>query len=156
MRGGLDDPDMSLQSTAALSTSPLHDGFGFIGGDIMLPRLPPLDAVVIPIALGNNSLLMLCLARSTPLLRGRLVTVEDRLLRERCLGWHEVHAPQLRKQRAGESANVEGPREDQHHDKEAQINEKLVGRSSDLPISWSPHWGASGEALSATMNRSTS
>jgi hypothetical protein len=72
----------------------------------MLPRLPPLDAVVVPIALGDLSLLVLRLARSTPPLCGRLVPVEDRLLRERRLGRNKVRAPQLSKQRAKELANI--------------------------------------------------
>jgi hypothetical protein len=53
--------------------------------------------------------------------------VEDRLLRQRRLGRHMVRALQLRKQGAGESAIVGGPREDQHQIKEAKINKELVG-----------------------------
>jgi hypothetical protein len=61
----------------------------------LLPRLLPLDAVVVPIALGDLALLVLRLARRTPPLYGRFVLVEDRLLRERRLGWNEVRTPQL-------------------------------------------------------------
>jgi hypothetical protein len=110
----------------------------FIGGNAALPRFLPLDAVVIPIVLSNLSLLVLRLARSPPPLRGLLVAVEDRLLRERCLGRHKMRALQLRKQGASESAIIGGPREDQLQTKETKINEELVGGSGDLPISRSP------------------
>jgi hypothetical protein len=63
----------------------------------VLPRLLPLDAVVVPIALGDLSLLVLCFMRSLPPLCGRLVPVEDRLLWERRLGRHKMHALQLQK-----------------------------------------------------------
>jgi hypothetical protein len=46
----------------------------------VLPRLLPLDAVVVPIALGALLLLVLCLACSPPPLCGCLISVEDRLL----------------------------------------------------------------------------
>jgi hypothetical protein len=72
----------------------------FIGGDATLPRLPPLDAVVVPIVLGDLTLLVLRLACSTLPLRNCLVPVEYRLLQERRLGRNEVGTLQLR-QRAG-------------------------------------------------------
>jgi hypothetical protein len=53
-----------------------------------LSCLSSLDPIVIPIALGNLSLLVLRLACSPLPLRGRLVPVEDHLLRERRLGRH--------------------------------------------------------------------
>jgi hypothetical protein len=40
---------------------------------VALPRLSPLVAVVVPIALGDLALLVLRLARGTPPLRGRFV-----------------------------------------------------------------------------------
>jgi hypothetical protein len=66
-----------------------------IGGDALLPRFPPLVAVVVAIALGDLAFLMLRLACSAPLLHRGLVLVEDRLLRERHLGRDEVGAFQL-------------------------------------------------------------
>jgi hypothetical protein len=65
----------------------------------VLPRLPPLVAVVVAIALGDIAFLMLRLTRSAPLLRHSLVLVEDRLLRERRLGRNEVGAFQLLQQK---------------------------------------------------------
>jgi hypothetical protein len=61
----------------------------------MLPHLPPLDAVVIFIALGDLALFVLRLVHGTLPLRGRFVPVEDHLLQERCLGQNEVLTPQL-------------------------------------------------------------
>jgi hypothetical protein len=61
----------------------------------MLPRLPPLDAVIVPIVLGDLALFVLRLACSAPPLLGRLVPVEDRLLRERHVGRNEVGTLQL-------------------------------------------------------------
>jgi hypothetical protein len=52
----------------------------FIGGDTTLPRLPPLDEVVVSIALGDLAFFVLHLARSAPPLRCHLVPVEYRLL----------------------------------------------------------------------------
>jgi hypothetical protein len=48
--------------------------------------------------LGDLVFLMLRFTRSTPLLRRSLVLVEDRLLRERSLGWDKVGAFQLPQQ----------------------------------------------------------
>jgi hypothetical protein len=62
-------------------------------------RLLPLVAVVIAIALGDLTLLMLRLTRSAPLLCRSLVLVEDRLLRERRLGRNEVGTLQLPQQK---------------------------------------------------------
>jgi hypothetical protein len=64
----------------------------------LLPRLPPLVAVVIAIVLGDLALLMLHLTRSAPLLHRGLVLVEDCFLRERRLGRNEVGAFQLPQQ----------------------------------------------------------
>jgi hypothetical protein len=72
----------------------LVNAYVFVGGDVVLPRLSPLDAVVVTIALDDLSLFVLRLACSTPPLRGFFV-VEDRLLRERRLGWNKVRTPQL-------------------------------------------------------------
>jgi hypothetical protein len=50
-----------------------------------------------------------------------------------------VRALQLRKQGAGESAIVGGPREDQHQIKEAKINKELVGGNmqlTNLSVPW--------------------
>jgi hypothetical protein len=67
----------------------------FIGGDAQIPRLPPLDAVIVAVALGDLALLVLRLARGAPFLRRGLVAVKNHLLRERCLGRNEVGALQL-------------------------------------------------------------
>jgi hypothetical protein len=61
----------------------------------MLPHLPPLDAVVIPIALGDLALFVLRLTCSLLPLHCRLVLVEDRLLQERRHGRNEVDTLQL-------------------------------------------------------------
>jgi hypothetical protein len=115
---------MLLQATTALATSPLHDGSGdgssseapvnrgagditaprwlgrqiLVGGNALLPRLAPLDAVVVAIALGDLAFLMLRLTRRAPLLCRRLILVEDRLLRERRLGRNNVGTFQLQPQ----------------------------------------------------------
>jgi hypothetical protein len=81
---GMDDPDMLLQSTAALATSPLHDCSG--DGSSLEETSHSLDAVVVPIVLGDLPLLLLRLSRSMPSFRDRFVSVEDRLLQERHLG----------------------------------------------------------------------
>jgi hypothetical protein len=62
----------------------------FIGGDAKLPYLPPLIAVVVSISLGDLAFLVLCLARSTLLLRRGLVPIENCLLRERRFDRDEV------------------------------------------------------------------
>jgi hypothetical protein len=62
-----------------------------------LPRLPPLDAVVILIALGDLAFLVLRFARGMTLLCCGLVSVENRLLRERRIGRDEVGALQLQR-----------------------------------------------------------
>jgi hypothetical protein len=62
-----------------------------------LPRLPPLDAVVISIALGDLAFLVLRFARGMTLLCCGLVSVENRLLRERRIGRDEVGALQLQR-----------------------------------------------------------
>jgi hypothetical protein len=54
--------------------------------------------VVVAIALGDLAFLMLHLTGSVPPLRRSLVLVEDRLLRERRLGWDKVGALQLPQQ----------------------------------------------------------
>jgi hypothetical protein len=50
----------------------------------------PLVAAVVAIALGDQTFLMLRHTRNAPPLRRRLILVEDRLLRERRLGWNKV------------------------------------------------------------------
>jgi hypothetical protein len=121
-RGGddEDDPDMSLQSTTALATSPLHDGFD---DGSSLPRLPPLDAVVILITLNDLALFVLCLARGTPPLCGRFILVGDRLLRERRLGRIELRTPQLQRQ------------EDRRSQSELKVSEKvnITTKSTEQP-----------------------
>jgi hypothetical protein len=71
------------RSTLALAT-------GLRWRNAVLPRLPPLEAIVIPIMLGDLSLLLLRFARSQPPLCSRPVPIEDRLLRERRL-WPAQH-----------------------------------------------------------------
>jgi hypothetical protein len=70
---------MSLQSTAALAISPLHEGSGDGSSSEdrqNLPRLPPLVAVVVTIVLGDLAFLVLCLTHSAPLLLRDLLMVE--------------------------------------------------------------------------------
>jgi hypothetical protein len=59
------------------------------------PRLPPLDAVVISTVLGHLAFFVLRLECSAPPFRRGLVPVENRLLRERRLGWNKVGTLQL-------------------------------------------------------------
>jgi hypothetical protein len=61
-------------------------------------RLPPLDAVVISITLGDLAFFVLSLACSGLPLHCRLVPVENRLLRVRRLGRNKVGALQLQRQ----------------------------------------------------------
>jgi hypothetical protein len=63
-----------------------------------LSSLASLVAVVVAITLGDLVFLMLRLTRSAPLLRRRLILVEDRLLRERRLGRNKVGTFQLEQQ----------------------------------------------------------
>jgi hypothetical protein len=63
-----DDPDMLLQSTAVLATPRRLGRRVLIGRDTQLPRLLPLRAVVVVIALGDLVFLVLRLARSALLL----------------------------------------------------------------------------------------
>jgi hypothetical protein len=70
----------------------------FFRGDVACPRLVVLDAVVIPIALGDLFLLVLLLVCGPPSFRGRLVAFEDRLRRERRLRGHKVGALHLEEQ----------------------------------------------------------
>jgi hypothetical protein len=75
----------------------------------VLPRLPLLDAVVVPITLGDLLLLVQRLVRSPSPLCSRFVPVEDHLFWERRFCRHKVRTLQLRKQGVGESAIVGGP-----------------------------------------------
>jgi hypothetical protein len=69
----------------------------------MLPRLLPLDVVVVSIALGDLAFFVLRLARGVLPLRHRVVPVEYRLLRERRLGRNEVGTLQLQRQEGRKS-----------------------------------------------------
>jgi hypothetical protein len=73
-----------------------------VRGNALLPRLAPLVAVVVAIALGDLAFLMLRLTRSAPPLRRHLILVEDRLLRERRLRQNKVGAFQLQQQECTE------------------------------------------------------
>jgi hypothetical protein len=69
-----------------------------VGGNALLPRLAPLVAIVVAIALGDLVFLMLRLTRSAPPLCCCLILVEDRLLQDRRLGRNKVGAIQLQQQ----------------------------------------------------------
>jgi hypothetical protein len=62
------------------------------------PRLAPLVAVVVAIALGDLAFIMFRLMHSAPSLCCRLILVEDRLLQKRRLGRNKVGAFQLQQQ----------------------------------------------------------
>jgi hypothetical protein len=126
-----------------------------MGGDATLLRFPPLDAVVIPIALGDLALFVLCLARSTLALHGHFVLVEDRLLRERRLGRNEVRTPQLQQQ---EHRGVNRSRRSPRRSTSQQRTKKTETYREDVDsqISQSPCGGASRAAAPATTSRSTS
>jgi hypothetical protein len=99
-RGGddEDDPDMLLQSTAALATSPLHNG---LGDESSLEETSSSSAFHLLMRLsllGDLALLVLRLACSAPLLRCSLFLVKNLLLWERRLGRHKVGALQLQRQ----------------------------------------------------------
>jgi hypothetical protein len=128
----------------------------FIGRDITLPRLVALDTVVILIELGDLFLLVLLLAHGRPPFCGRLVALEDRLLRERRLRMHKVEALQLEKQGAEESMVVKYLREDQHSIQDTKLVGKFVGRRNHEQNFQSPHWGALEESSMAATQRSTS
>jgi hypothetical protein len=117
----------------------------------MLPRLAPLLAVVVAIALGDLAFLMLRLTRSAPLLCRRLILVEDRLLRERRLGRNKVDAFQLQRQDHIE-VKSESPRRSSHDKRQIKLAEK----TDNLHISLFPHWGASGAFATADTSRSLS
>jgi hypothetical protein len=127
----------------------------FVAGDATLPRLPPLDAVVIMIALGDLALFVLRLARGAPPLRGRFVPVEDRLLRERRLDRNEVRTPQPQQQEGiGISRSIRSPRRSTSQQR-TQTTE-MYREGGDSQISQSPRGGASGAAALAATSRSTS
>jgi hypothetical protein len=114
-----------------------------IGGDALLPRLPPLVAVVVAIALGDLTFLMLRLTCSASLLRRSLVLVEDCLLRERRLGRDKVGAFQLPQQE-----RIKVKSEKTSHDKRRM---KLAEKTDNLQISLSPRWGASAMAATSRL-----
>jgi hypothetical protein len=85
---------MLLQSTAALATLPLYDGWGDGSSTEETPRSPALRLL-----LRLSLRLRLAIWRFLfCALRHRLILVEDRLLRERRLGRNKVGAFQLQQQ----------------------------------------------------------
>jgi hypothetical protein len=80
-RGGDDkeDPDMSLQSTAALATSPHHDGSGD-GTSLEETSSSPVFRLLMRLSLRSRLVIWRFFARSAPLLRRSLVLVKNRLL----------------------------------------------------------------------------
>lgn len=108
-----------------------------------------LDAIVIPIALCDLLLLVLLLALSPPPVRGHLVALEDRLLRERCLCWHKVGAPQLNIKKQKEfNDHQESPRRSKSNEDTELVGELIRGRNHSR-ASQSPRWGASAGAKTA-------
>jgi hypothetical protein len=145
---------MSLQSTAVLATSPLHDGSGdgSSSEETYAPSPPPLDAVVISITLGDLAFFVLHLACSAPPLRCRLVPVENRLLRERRLGQNKVGALQLQRQEGIKvNRRRRPPRRSASQQKRTRCIEKIRTHNFFVPA-----WGASGAAETAATSTSTS
>jgi hypothetical protein len=133
-----DDPDMSLQSTTTLGTSPLYDGFSDGSSSEETPRpprLPLLDAVVISTALGDLAVFVLRLACSAPPLCGRLVPVEDRLLWERRIGLNEVGTLQLQRQEGRKvSRSRSPPRRSTSQQKHMRSIEKIITYKFFCPL----------------------
>jgi hypothetical protein len=127
----------------------------FVGGDAMLPRLLPLDVVIIPIALGDLALFVLCLVCSTLPLRDRLVPVKNRLLREMRLGRNKVRTLQLQQQEGREvSQSRRSPRRSTSQQKHR--TNKMYREDVDSQFFQSPRGGALGVATPTAMSRSTS
>jgi hypothetical protein len=125
-----DDPDMSLQSTVALATLPLHNDSGD-GSSLEEMSHSPAFRLLMRLSFRSRlaiSLFMLCLARGTPPLCGRFVLVEDRLLRERHLSRNEVRAPQLQRQEDGGISRSRGPLRRPTSQRRTQINQTLSRR----------------------------
>jgi hypothetical protein len=148
---------MSLQSTATLATSPLHDSSGDRSSLEETPRSPAFRLLMRlsfrpRLAISRS---LCCALHSTPPLRGRLVPVEDRLLRERRLGRNEVGTLQLQQQKGKEVSQSKRPPRRSTSQKKHRTN-KMHREDGDSQISQSPREGASGAAASAATSRSTS
>jgi hypothetical protein len=92
---------MSLESTAVLAASLLHDGTRDGSSSEETPSSPHLsllDALVVSITLGYLAFLVMRLASGALFLYRCLVPVENRLLQERRLGRNKVGALQLQRQ----------------------------------------------------------
>jgi hypothetical protein len=116
----------------------------FIEGDAKLPRLPPLDAVVVSIALGDLAFLVLRVA-----CRFSAAT----LFRLRRFGRNEVGALQLQRQEGVKfSRGRRAPRGSTLRQKQIRCIEK----TNNSQLFLSPRWGSSGAAATAATSRSTS
>jgi hypothetical protein len=108
----------------------------------VLPRLPPFDAVVVPIQLAISRSLCCALHAARHLSTAALFRLKiassgrGALARTRC-----AHLSYENKME--DSANIEGPREDQHHDKKPRSIKTRRRRQRLTNISV-PSWGTIG------------
>jgi hypothetical protein len=107
-----------------------------------LPRLPPLDAVVVSITLGDLAFFVLRLACSALPLRCRLVPVENRLLRKRRLGQNKVGTLQLQRQEGIKvNRRRRPPRRSASQQKRTRCIEKITTHNFFVPA-----WGSIGSS----------
>jgi hypothetical protein len=105
-----------------------------------------LDAVIIPIVLGELFLVMPLFALSPSPVYGRLVALEDCLFRERRLHRHKMGSSTRRTRRQGE---VSSHRELLRRFKSIENNEivgKLIRGRNHLRDFHSPRWGSIGRS----------
>jgi hypothetical protein len=149
---------MSLQYTAALAMSPLHDGSGDGSSLEETPRSPAFRLLM---QLSFRSLLAISRSLCSALHAARRLSAAAlfRLKitssgRGALAGMRWTHLNCNDKKMEG-SAGVEGLREDQHHNEEHRSTE-FYREDGDLQISQSPHGEASGAATLAATSRLTS
>jgi hypothetical protein len=156
-RGGddEDDPDVSLQSTAALATLPLHDGSSDGSSSEETP-LSPTFRLLMRLSFRSRLVIWrflcctLCAARrfsAAALFRLKITSSErGALARTR---WHSSTS----------NAKTEKSQPERKASEKINITTKTREKrreDNNSKIFMSPHWGASGAAATAAMSRSTS
>jgi hypothetical protein len=146
-----DDPDMLVQSTAALATSPLHDGSGDGSSSEEMPCSPALRLLLLSSLRSCLAIwrFLCCALRAARLLSATArfwlkITSSGRgaLAEIRCahFNYNNKNAPRS------------NPRRSSHNKRRIELAEK----TDNLQISPFPHWGASGASAAAATSRSLS
>jgi hypothetical protein len=161
MRGGdsVDDPDMSLQSTAALATSPLHDGSS---NGSLLEETSRSPAFCLLMRLSFRSRLAIsrslcctlraaCCLSAAAWFRLKIASFgRGALAGTRC-----AHLSYENKERKTQPT-LKVPEKTSITIKSPDQQKKLVGGDSDLPISLSPCGEASGAVVLTATNKTPS